>query len=103
MEYVSETNIFGLKIMVKSGLEFFFMKSLHAPNLFGKYFLLHRKEVFIIKLQSRPNFGAVSERMKVSSIMFVLIEVTQSNIIKKEIGILDFTLCTLMYHCSALC
>ena len=27
MEYVSKINIFGLKLMVKSGLEFFILKS----------------------------------------------------------------------------
>ena len=30
MESVSKNTLFGLKMMVKSGLEFFFLKSLHA-------------------------------------------------------------------------
>ena len=34
MEYVSKINIFGLKLMVKSGLEKIFMKSLHAQEVF---------------------------------------------------------------------
>ena len=48
MEYVSEINIFCLKMMVKSGLEFFILKFLHA----GNYFLLfHKMEGFCPKLQ----------------------------------------------------
>jgi hypothetical protein len=38
MEYVPEINIFGLKMMVKSGLEKIFLKSLHAQSLFRKIF-----------------------------------------------------------------
>ena len=34
MEYVSEINIFGLKMMVKSGLEKIFLKSLYEQGLF---------------------------------------------------------------------
>ena len=34
MEYVSKIIIFGLKMMVKSGLEKIFLKSLHAQSLF---------------------------------------------------------------------
>ena len=34
MEYVSKINIFGLKMMVKSGLENYFLKFLHAQNYF---------------------------------------------------------------------
>jgi hypothetical protein len=34
MEYVSKINIFGLKMMVKSGLEKIFLKFLHAQGLF---------------------------------------------------------------------
>ena len=34
MEYVSKINIFGLIIMVKSGLENFFLKFLHGQGLF---------------------------------------------------------------------
>ena len=38
MEYVSKINIFGLKPMVKRGLEKIFLKSLHAQSLFRKVF-----------------------------------------------------------------
>ena len=34
MEYVSKINIFGLNMMVKSGLEKIFLKFLHAQGLF---------------------------------------------------------------------
>ena len=34
MEYVSKINIFGLKLMVKSGLEKIFLKFLHAQDPF---------------------------------------------------------------------
>ena len=34
MEYVSKINVFGLKMMVKSGLEKIFLKFLHAQSLF---------------------------------------------------------------------
>ena len=34
MEYVSKINIFGLKMMVKSGVEKIFLKFLHAQGLF---------------------------------------------------------------------
>ena len=37
MEYVSKINIFGLKMMVKSGLEKIFLKFLHAQSLFHTY------------------------------------------------------------------
>ena len=36
MEYVSKINTFGLKMMVKSGLENIFLRSLHAQSLFRK-------------------------------------------------------------------
>jgi hypothetical protein len=36
MEYVPKINIFALKMMVKSGLEKIFVKSLHAQSLFRK-------------------------------------------------------------------
>ena len=39
MEYVSEIGIFGLKMMVKSGLDFFFLKFLHAQSLFWSGYL----------------------------------------------------------------
>jgi hypothetical protein len=35
MEYVSKINIFGLKMMVKSGLEKIFLKFLHAQTFSG--------------------------------------------------------------------
>ena len=38
MEYVSKINIFGLEMMVESGLEKIFVKSLHAQSLFQKLF-----------------------------------------------------------------
>ena len=38
MEYVYKINIFGLKMMVKSGLEKIFLKFLHAQSLFQKIF-----------------------------------------------------------------
>ena len=34
MEYVFKINIFGLKMMVKSGLEKIFLKFLHAQAIF---------------------------------------------------------------------
>ena len=37
MEYGSKNNIFGLKMMVKSGLEKIFLKFLHAQSLFQIY------------------------------------------------------------------
>ena len=36
VEYVSKIIIFGLKTMVKSGVEKMFLKFLHAQSLFGK-------------------------------------------------------------------
>jgi hypothetical protein len=38
MEYVTKINIFGLKMMVKSGVEKTFLKFLHAESLFWKIF-----------------------------------------------------------------
>ena len=46
MEYVSEINIFGLKMMVKSGLEKIFLKSLHAQSLFRKLFCFIERWIF---------------------------------------------------------
>ena len=34
MEYVSKINIFGLKMMVKSGVEKIYLKFLHVQDLF---------------------------------------------------------------------
>jgi len=42
MEYVSKITIFGLKMMVKSGLEKIFLKFLHAQAIFFQIILLHR-------------------------------------------------------------
>jgi hypothetical protein len=48
MRSVSKNSVFGLKMMVKCGLEKFSLKSLHA----GKYFiLLHEREGFFPKSQ----------------------------------------------------
>ena len=41
MEYVSKIDIFGLKIMVKSGLEKIILKSLYSENYLP---LLHKRE-----------------------------------------------------------
>ena len=35
MEHISKINIFGLKMMVKIGLEKIILKFLHAPRLFS--------------------------------------------------------------------
>jgi hypothetical protein len=52
MEYVTKINIFGLKIMVKSGLEnnIFEIPPCAKPFL-KKPFLLHRKVDFYTKVQ----------------------------------------------------
>ena len=47
MEYVSKLNIFGLKMMVKSGLKKYF----EIPP--GKSVLLHRKEDLCKKMESQ--------------------------------------------------
>ena len=44
MEYVNKVNIFGLKMMVKSGLEKIFLKILHAKAIFRLIDLLHKVE-----------------------------------------------------------
>ena len=51
MEFVSKINIFGLKIMVKSGLEKFILKSLHA----GSWSFLFLNLRFSSKLLSKMN------------------------------------------------
>ena len=51
MEYVSKLNIFGLKMMVTSGLEKLILKFLHAQAIFLELILHHRKEHFYTKLQ----------------------------------------------------
>ena len=50
MEYVSKINIFGLKMMVKSGLEKIFLKFLHAHS-FRPPDLLHKSEDLGLKIQ----------------------------------------------------
>ena len=42
MEYGWIFTIFGLKLMVKSGLEKIFLKFLHAGDIFFQFILLHR-------------------------------------------------------------
>ena len=42
MEFVSKNTIFGLKLMVKSGLEFFFVKFLHALSIIWIYLIERR-------------------------------------------------------------
>ena len=51
MESVPKNSIFGLKMMVKSGLEKSILKFLHAQGLFFKFILLHINEDFFTKLQ----------------------------------------------------
>ena len=51
MEYVSKINIFGLKMMVKSGLEKIFLKFLHA----GDYLPLLHKSVQNHKFSNKNN------------------------------------------------
>ena len=48
MEYVSKINIFGLKMMVKSGLEKNILKFLQAQSYFP---LLQKREEFCLKSQ----------------------------------------------------
>jgi hypothetical protein len=43
MEYRWNFSISGLKMMVKSGLEFFFLKFLHLQAIFYLHFLLENK------------------------------------------------------------
>ena len=52
MEYVSKINIFGLKMMVKSGLEKIFLKFLHA----GDYFPLLHKSAQNHKFSNKNNY-----------------------------------------------
>ena len=52
MEYVSNIIIFGLKMMVKSGLEKMFLKFLHAQSLFQTTtHLLHKSKGLGLKIQ----------------------------------------------------
>ena len=52
MEYVSKVNIFGLKMMVKSGLGKIFLKFLHV----GEYFPLLHKSVENHKYSNKNNY-----------------------------------------------
>ena len=52
MESVSKNTIFGLKMMVKSGLEKIFLKFLHA----GDYFLLLHKSAQNPKFSNKNNY-----------------------------------------------
>ena len=52
MESVSKNTIFGLKMMVKSGLEKIFLKFLHA----GDYFPLLHKSVQSHKFSNKNNY-----------------------------------------------
>ena len=51
MESVSKIKFFGLKMMVKSGLEKIFLKFLHAEAIFFYFILLQGKEAFSTKSQ----------------------------------------------------
>ena len=60
MEYVHKINIFGLNMMVKSGLEKIFLKSLHA----GDYFPLLHKSAQNQKFSKKNNYlpvGGISK------------------------------------------
>ena len=46
IEYVTKNNIYGLKIMMKSGLEKIIWKFLHAQAIFYQMNLPRRKEEF---------------------------------------------------------
>jgi hypothetical protein len=46
IEYVTKNNIFGLKMMMKSGLEKIILKFLHAQAIFYSINLPHRKDEF---------------------------------------------------------
>ena len=69
MEYLFKINIFGLKMLVKSGLEFFFLKFLHAQNYFpdfikGKNFaqnckFSNKNDIFCARRDVNENFCAV--------------------------------------------
>ena len=52
IEYVTKNNIFGLKMMVKSGLEKIFLKFLHA----GDYFPLLHKSAQNHKFSNKNNY-----------------------------------------------
>ena len=71
---VSKINIFGLKMMVKGGVEKTFMKSLDAQSLFQKLFFTSWKGGFylkiassVIKMTSFP-YGWISIKMYVNII-----------------------------------
>ena len=51
MEYVSRIMIFGLKMIVKSGIEKFILTFLYAKNYFTELSLLYKREEFCPKVQ----------------------------------------------------
>ena len=61
MEYVSKSTIFGLIMMVKSGLEKIFFKFLHSVDYFFPYFIKVPKitnsviKVTISRMEGFPN------------------------------------------------
>ena len=69
MEYVSKNTIFGLKLMVKSGLENIFLKFLYA----GDYFLLlHKSKAWVATFfwvarthLARPDVGSHAQHAHV--------------------------------------
>ena len=50
MEYVSKSNIFGLKMMVKSGLEFFFSNSSMRETIFPYFIKVPKITNSVIKI-----------------------------------------------------
>ena len=71
MESVSKNMIFGLKMMVKSGLENFFLKFLHA----GEYFPLLHKSAQNHKFSNENNYLPAWRDIKIdfSSPLFTII------------------------------
>ena len=51
MEYVSRIMIFGVKMIVKSGLKKFILKFLYAKHYFTELSLLYKREEFCPKVQ----------------------------------------------------
>jgi hypothetical protein len=51
MEYVSKINIFGLNMMVKSGLDIYFLNSSMRKAFFRPPDLLHKSEDLGLKIQ----------------------------------------------------
>ena len=57
MEFVSEINIFGLKLMVKSCLEINILKFLHAQNNFLKFITVPKIPNSVIKMTLSAHGG----------------------------------------------